>query len=71
MIRKERKTFIHQGKYVAEVTVNLLVTEEEWSPYLSVSDAYKLDDVRQALHREDIATASKYGQVHKLTPIAA
>jgi hypothetical protein len=39
---------------VAEVDVGLIVTNEGWSPYLSLKDAYKLDDVREALRRGDI-----------------
>ncbi len=42
---------IHEGQYLAEVKVELLVTDDEWSPYLSVEDAYKLDDVREALKK--------------------
>lgn len=69
LLKKQTK-LVRVGKYVADVEVELIITDDEWSPYLSVSDAYKLDDVRQALNREDITTASKYGQVYKLTPIA-
>ncbi|OGI40050.1 MAG: hypothetical protein A2140_05510 [Candidatus Muproteobacteria bacterium RBG_16_62_13] len=52
MSKQHRVKFVHEGKYVAEVDVELLVDETEWSPYLSVEDAYKLDDVREALRRE-------------------
>jgi hypothetical protein len=48
----------------------LIVTDEGWSPYLSVEDAYKLDDVRQALRAGDLKMASKIGRIFKLTPIA-
>ena len=41
--------YIHEGKYVAEVDVELVINEEEWSPYLTLEDAYKLDNVRAAL----------------------
>jgi hypothetical protein len=70
-MKKKQTKLIHVGEYVAEVKVELTFTDDEWSPYLSLADAYKLDDVRQALNQEDIATASKYGQVYKLTPVAA
>ena len=70
-MNKKQTKLIHVGEYVAEIEVKLTITEDEWSPYLSVADAYKLDDVRQALKQEDIATASKFGQVYKLTPVAA
>ncbi|MFM7791207.1 MAG: hypothetical protein ACKO90_24910 [Microcystis panniformis] len=36
---------------MAEVEVELIETPEGWSPYLSLEDAQKLDDVREALRR--------------------
>jgi len=51
-MRTRRHTkLIHEGQYVAEVEVELIETDEGWSPYLSLDDAYKLDDVRAALRR--------------------
>jgi hypothetical protein len=41
-----------------------------WSPYISMEDSYKLDDVRDALKNGDTATAAQYGRVFFLTPIA-
>lgn len=49
MKKRRRTKLIHEGKYIAEVDVELMETDDEWSPYLSVEDAYKLDDVREAL----------------------
>ena len=63
--------FVHEGKYVAEVDVELLEDEMEWSPYLSVEDAYKLDDVRDALKRGDIEAATKLARVFSLQSVAA
>ena len=62
--------YVHEGKYAAEVDVELLEDETEWSPYLSVADAYKLDDVRDALRRGDIAAAAKLARVFALQPVA-
>jgi hypothetical protein len=42
---------VHERQYVAEVEVDLMETDKGWSPYLPLEDAYKLDDVRAALHR--------------------
>jgi hypothetical protein len=56
-MKKKQLKMIHVGEYVAEVEVELTITEDEWSPYLSLADAYKLDDVRQALKQQDIITA--------------
>ena len=70
MSKRERKKLVHEGNYVAEVDVELLEEPEGWSPYLSLADAYRLDDVRQALRRGDIKTAAKYSRVFSLTPIS-
>ncbi|MBS0153011.1 MAG: hypothetical protein JSS38_00305 [Nitrospira sp.] len=70
MRKQRRKKLIHEGRYLAEVEVELLVTDDEWSPYLSVEDAYKLDDVREALKNGDTAAAARFGRVFSLTPIA-
>lgn len=70
MIKRHRIKYVHEGKYVAEVDVELLEDETEWAPYLSVGDAYKLDDVRDALRRGDIAAAAKLGRVFALQPVA-
>ncbi|MEA2953302.1 MAG: hypothetical protein QOD40_1769 [Alphaproteobacteria bacterium] len=68
-----RKTLelVREGKYAAEVSVELIEEEGGWSPYLSMEDARKLDSVRQALKRGDITTAAKHGRVFELTPVAA
>lgn len=68
-IRNHTK-LVHEGQYVAEVQVSLIETGEGWSPYLSLDDAYKLDDVREALRRGDIGRASKMSRVYTLTPVA-
>ncbi|PTL35814.1 hypothetical protein CLG94_08655 [Candidatus Methylomirabilis limnetica] len=69
-IRRHTK-LVHEGEYVAEVEVKLLDSEEGWTPYLSMEDARKLDEVREALRRCDLATASKLARVFRLTPVAA
>lgn len=68
-IRKMQK-LVHEGEFVAEVDVDLIMTDEGWSPYLSLEDAYKLDDVRQALRQGDIETAARLARVYRLTPVA-
>jgi hypothetical protein len=71
MGKRHRIKYVHEGRYVAEVDVELLEDKTEWSPYLSVEDAYKLDDVRDALRRGDIAAAAKLARVFSLHPVAA
>jgi hypothetical protein len=68
-----RKTFelIHEGKYAGEVQIELLYSEESWSPTMSLEDARKLETVRLALKHSDIAEAAKYGRVFELIPVAA
>ena len=70
MSKRHRVKYVHEGKYVAEVDVELLEDETDWSPYLSVADVYKLDDVRDALRRGDIAAAAKLSRVFALQPVA-
>ena len=54
---------VHEGKYVAEVKAELLDTDEGWSPYLSLEDADKPDNVRHGLLSGDTGTAARYGKV--------
>lgn len=70
MTVKQTTKLIHEGEFVAEVDVDLIVTMDEWSPYLSLADAYKLDDVRLALRRGDLEAASKLARVFRLIPVA-
>lgn len=61
---------VHEGDYVAEVDVELIYTDEGWSPYLSVQDADKLDEVREALRQGDVKAAARLARVYTLTPVA-
>jgi hypothetical protein len=70
MIRKTTTRLIHEGDYVAEVEIELIITDDDWSPYLSLEDAYKLDDVRRALREGDLSTAVKVARVFSLVPVA-
>jgi hypothetical protein len=69
MTRKKLK-LIHEGKYAAEVSVDLIEDDTAWSPYLSPEDVRRLDAVRLALRRGDVEAAAKFGRVFELTPIA-
>lgn len=70
MTRKS-KEFIHEGRYCAKVSIELIEDDTAWSPYLSPDDVRKLEAARLALRRNDLAEAAKYGRVFELTPIAA
>ncbi len=69
MRRRKKIKYIHEGRYVAEVEVDLLEDETGWSPYLSVDDAYKLDDVRDAIRQGDLDSAAKYARIYELRPV--
>ncbi len=70
MRKKYRTKLIHEGQYIAEVDIELIETEDEWSPSMSVEDAYKLDDVREALIQGNIRKASQFSKVYTMTPVA-
>jgi hypothetical protein len=70
MNRKPRSKFVHESGYIAEVDVELIETNDGWSPYLSLNDAYKVDDVRNALRRGDLETVMKHARVFTLTPVS-
>jgi len=70
MRKREHKKLIHEGEYVAEVVIELIEDDEGWSPYLSLDDARRLDDVREALRRRDLKAAGRHARVYTLTPVA-
>jgi hypothetical protein len=70
MTNRLHTKLIHEGNYVAEVEVQLIDSDTGWSPYLSLEDAYKLDDVREALRNNNIRRASKLSHVFSLTPVS-
>lgn len=71
MKKKIHTKLIREGRYIAEVDVELIETSDDWSPYLSLEDSYKLDDVRNALKQGDLRAALKLARVYSLTPVAA
>jgi hypothetical protein len=62
---------VREGRFIAEVPVELIETASDCSPYLSRSDAEKLDKVRLALHAGDLKSASALARVYELTPVPA
>jgi len=67
-----RKTvkYVHVDRFVAEVDVELLYDDSDWSPYLRLDDAKKLDEVRDSLRRADLKTASRFARVFEMMPVA-
>ena len=70
MSTRRRTKYVLEGLYAAAVDVDWIESEMGWSPYLSLDDAQKLDEVREALRRGDLARASQLGRVYQLTPVA-
>lgn len=70
MSKRKQIKYIHEGRYVAEVDVELHDSPDEWAPHLSLEDAYRLDDVRAALKRGDLEAAARHSRVFKMEPVA-
>ena len=71
-MKKRRHTkLIHEGDYVAKVNVELMDADEGWFPYLSLDDAKKLDDLREALRKGDLGKATRLARIYTLKPVAA
>jgi hypothetical protein len=72
MSTKSTKRLVREGDFVAEVDVQLVEAQDGWTPYLSLEDAYKLDDVRDALRAGDVKRASQLAsRLYRLTPLEA
>jgi hypothetical protein len=62
---------VREGDLVAEVEVYLVDSDRGWAPYLSLDDAYELDDVREALKSGNVDRAAALAsRVYRLTPVA-
>jgi len=71
MNTRSTRKLVREGDLVAEVEVSLLEADSGWAPYLSLDDAYKLDDVRDALRTGDVKRAAQLAtRVYRLTPVA-
>ena len=69
MKKRQHTKLVHEGQYIAEVDIELIDMDEGWSPYLSLDDAYKLDDIRDALRRGDVKSAARLARIFTLTPV--
>lgn len=61
---------IREGRYAADVEVELRYGETPWDPTLGPDDVEKLDRVRLALRRGDVKAAVKEAKVFELLPVA-
>ena len=66
VMKRQSVEFVPAGNYAAEVPIVLIEDEGAWSPRMSLDDARKLETVRLALKRNDLATASKHGRIFAL-----
>ena len=71
MHKRKHTKLVHEGKYVAEVEIEIIDSDNSWSPYMSLDDALKLDSVREALRNNELEVAKKLGKVYTLEPIVA
>lgn len=71
MTTRRTTKFVHEGDYAAEVDVELIEESDGWNPYLSVADAERLDQVREALRHGDLKAAGALAKVFRLLPITA
>ena len=70
MTVRSTSRLVRGGEFAAEVEVELVEADGGWAPYLRPEDAYRLDDVRDALCAGDIARASRIAdRVYRLTPL--
>jgi hypothetical protein len=60
---------IMEGGHLAVVAVQWQA-DHGWGPTISAEDAFKLDRVREALKRGDVAAAKLEAQVYRLKAVA-
>ena len=71
MHNRKHTKLLHEGKYVAEVEIEIIDSDKGWSPYISLDDAIKLDTIRELLREENIDEAKKLAHIYTLKPVAA
>ena len=71
MTKRPHTKIVHEGDFAAEVDIDLIYSEGGWSPYLSLEDAQKLDEVRLALRCGDLRKAREFARIFRLIPVAA
>lgn len=61
---------VQEGRFAARVAYEETYDESPFGPTVRKEDAEKLDRVRLALRRGDIAAAKREAEVFELTPVA-
>ena len=62
---------IREGNLMAEVKVELVPDDGAWGPYISATDALKMERVRLALKAGDKELAAKDAEVFEVSRFAA
>ena len=62
--------FIHEGRYAAEIEVQIVNNDSPWSPVVAKEDVFKTDRLRLALRRGDVAAVAKEAKVFEMLPQA-
>jgi len=70
-MKRQTIRVIIEGRYAAEVPIDLVEDDTGWSPYVSFDDATRVADVRLALRSGDVGTAAKFAKVYELLPLTA
>lgn len=60
---------IRDEDLVAEVAVELGDADEPWGPTISLDDAKKIDEVREAMRQRDYEKVRAVGRLYRLVPI--
>ncbi len=69
MKRYRTQRLIRDGNLVAEVEIELEDDDRAWGPTLSKEDAFKLDDVREAMRSKNYRAVNKVGKLYRLSPL--
>ena len=68
---RETTELVRVGDFIAKVDVVYHDDADDWSPALNLADARKLELVRAALERNDIAAAQTLGRVYRMQRVSA
>ena len=63
------KKLIRDGDLIAEVEVDLHDGIGDWEPTMSKDDAFKVDDVCDAMRRKDYQAVAKLARLYRLVPV--
>jgi hypothetical protein len=65
-----RKMFVHEGRYAAEMSYEEIDDGSPFGMHVRQEDVLKLDRIRLALRRGDVAAAAKDAKVFERLPLA-